>query len=649
MKFGKVDLILEGYNFTTPDEVISAIKSNQVGVKIDPSYKELANTFSNRFKTTLRIYFNKCRELGIKDTTYGIQLILSKTNCRSIIDAGFWEDGSMYELVINSDGLYEFLKSYKKPWVKELPEYKKLMEKFTPNNLHGFEKAVQAEQANHGKSAKGSGQLKDVKVAYDDGTWKLLIPSSFEGEKAAAYYNENGVEKTTHWCTRADKYYYDHYTKDAPLYIIRNMKTGKAYQMAFTKEEIYEGRKIDGSRMKVHFLDQNDNKGDEITQGDLKPIPNELLNHIPIPGKNRTMANYNTDKAKPSPYANEKGYIKTGQQSWGKEQIIDKKYQRKVCEFLDDLNRDKGYGTFNLLDKYGERDIVKIVSNKDYFKEKERDPLSRYANEGKKIEDNYQPKARKIRYYFLGHPKEYIEVIASNKAGIKPALNVSTAESWDRSVLQYTAFYEMGVGIPKKQIRGFISVSKSSLKARERRDAVHEKERKFEKIIKDYAESIGAKELGINTESISNEELKYRTQPKSAIKDIRKLSDTGVVAVWRGGSVGKDWSFDGDITNSKFAIELVNGRKIPNKRFFIKVKCNEMPTNKNNIHLVDMSGLFGEIPEEYKEFAFKVSKKRFETWRKMFHDEIIQNRAEGNYKKNMYEEVRNKYIKLITG
>jgi len=636
-------LLTEGYNFTNADEVYSALESNQVGVKTQPEYKE--DIKWDYACEKLRIFFRKCEEYGIKDTTYGVQLLLSKVPPNNL------------ENVIREDGLYELLKSRKKPWVKELKEYQTLMNEkvwlgATISDLHDFEKAVQNEQSKHGKISKGGGDIKGVKIPYDDGTWKLLIPSSFEGEKAAAFYTKYGIDKPTEWCTRADKYYYEHYSKIAPLYIIRNMKTGKAYQMAFTKEETYEGRKIDGSRMKVHFLDQNDSKGDEITQGDLKPIPNELLKHIPIPGKNKTMANYNTDKSKPSPYANEKGYIKTGQQSWGKEQIIDKKYQRKVCELLDDYDRERNFGATNLLDRFGERDIVKVVSNKDYFKEKGSDPLSRYANEGKKIEDNYQPKARKIRYYFLGHPKEYVEIIASNKAGLKPTLNDATAESWDRSILQYTALYEMGVGVPKKQIRGFISASKSSLKAGERRDAVHEKEQKFEKIIRDYAESIGAKELGINTESISNKGLRYRAQPKSANKDIRKLSETGVIAIWRGGAVGKEWSFGGDITNSKFAIELVNGRKIPNKRFFIEVNCNGMPTNKNNIHLFETDGLFGpKIPEEYKEFAFKVSKKMFETWRKMFHDEIIQNRADGNYKKNMYEDIdiKNKFRKLITG
>lgn len=34
-------IITEGHNFTNPNEVMQAIKTNQVGAKIDPSYKQL--------------------------------------------------------------------------------------------------------------------------------------------------------------------------------------------------------------------------------------------------------------------------------------------------------------------------------------------------------------------------------------------------------------------------------------------------------------------------------------------------------------------------------------------------------------------------------------------------------------------------------
>ena len=619
-------LLTEGYNFTNVDEVMSALEANQIGVKTQPEYKKEEKWSYTCEK--LRSFFRKCKEYGIKDTTYGVQLLLSKVPPYNLED------------IIGTDGLYELLKSRKKPWVKELKEYQILMNskvwsETTVNDLHTFEKVVQDGQSNHGKAAKGGGDLQDVKVPYDDGTWKLMIPTSFQGEKAAAFYIKDGKETPTEWCTRADEGYYRRYTKGAPLYIIRNMKTGKSYQMAFTNESHWDDS---GSEIRVHFLDQNDVKGDEITQGDLSKIPNELLKHIPIPGKNKTMANYNTDKSYPSPNTGKKGYIKTGQQSWGKEQIIDKKYQREICKLLDDYFEKRGDAE-NLLSKFGEVDIVKVVSNKDYFKEKlGQDPLTDYASNGKKTEDNYQPKARKVRYYFSGHPNNYIEIIASKKAGIKPSVNNCTlTDSFVRSVLQYTAFYEMGYGVPRKlSNNNFDSAPRSANKARERNEALLEREKKFTKIIQDYATSIGAERLGIEVSSVGSGGLSYRTKPNSVLKDEQKANGRLTVD-WHGAAVGKKWHFNGEIPGSKRM--TLNDIGV-GKRFLCRVECTKLPITKESVRLFEENGVFGpSIPEAYKDFAFKVSKKMFETWRKLYSDEIVQNRAEGRYTKNIYEEV----------
>ena len=179
-------LLTEGYNFTNVDEVMSALEANQIGVKIDPSYKQLNGNTKSFTRRNLQKFFNKCESLGIKDTTYGIQLLLSKTNDINL------------EQAVNNDGLYEFLKSYRKPWVKQLDEYNEFInQKYNSELWHKLEKAIQDEQTNHGKAAKGSGDLQDVKVLYNDGTWKLLQPTSFQGEKAAAFYIKDGKETPT--------------------------------------------------------------------------------------------------------------------------------------------------------------------------------------------------------------------------------------------------------------------------------------------------------------------------------------------------------------------------------------------------------------------------------------------------------------------
>lgn len=259
IKYKYVRLLTEGYNFTNADEVMSAVKANQIGVKIDQSFKTDQGSIPT--KLAFKHFFEKCQSLGIKDTTYGVQILLSKTTRETI---GY---------AVAEDAIYEFLRSYRKPWVKQLPEYKLFMDgKYNKDVWHNLEKAIQNNQTAHGKVAKGGGQIKDVKVAYDDGTWKLLIPSSFEGEKAAAFYfdTKTGKEVPTEWCTRCDKYYYDHYTERGPLFIIRNMKNGNSYQLAFMAN-------------KIEFLDQFDEKGDEITHGDLTKIPDNLLKLIKDP------------------------------------------------------------------------------------------------------------------------------------------------------------------------------------------------------------------------------------------------------------------------------------------------------------------------------------------------------------------------------
>ena len=183
------DILLEAYGFTNGNEVMQAIAAKQVGAKIDPSFFEQQGSIPT--KLAFENFFKKCNQLGIKDTVYGVQILVSKCTRQNISQA------------VQNDGLYEFLRSYRKPWVKELQEYRDFSaNKFNPEIWHNFEKAVQAEQVNHGNVAKGSGNLKDVKEVYNDGTWRLLIPSSFEGAKAASYYIKDGKENPTEWCTR---------------------------------------------------------------------------------------------------------------------------------------------------------------------------------------------------------------------------------------------------------------------------------------------------------------------------------------------------------------------------------------------------------------------------------------------------------------
>ena len=89
-------LLTEGYNFTNVDEVYDALEANQIGVKTQPEYKKEEKWGYTCEK--LRKFFNKCEGLGIKDTTYGVQLLLSKVPPYNLED------------IIGTNGLYELLR-----------------------------------------------------------------------------------------------------------------------------------------------------------------------------------------------------------------------------------------------------------------------------------------------------------------------------------------------------------------------------------------------------------------------------------------------------------------------------------------------------------------------------------------------------------
>ena len=349
------DILLEAYRFTNGKEVMQAIAAKQIGVKIDPSFFDEQGSLVTRI--TFEKFFEKCNQMGVKDTVYGVQILCSKCTRQTLLSA------------VKNDGLYEFLKSYRKPWVKQLPEYKQFMNnKFNPDLWHDFEKAVQSQQSNHGNAAKGSGQLKDVKELYNDGTWRLLVPTSFEGEKAAAFYIDNGKETPTAWCTRCDRQYYDHYTQYGPLFIIRNMKNGRSYQLAFMRNGI-------------EFLDQDDVNGDEITQGDLTAIPDNLLKLIKDPRKSdgNTLLDYkkaSSDVAKKIP--EKKGYL-TGEITNGSPRnakfgkpvsLGDGVMKKEILNYSDESPKNFMKYWFGLKDGEYQRKQVKFDTNKLYAKKR---------------------------------------------------------------------------------------------------------------------------------------------------------------------------------------------------------------------------------------------------------------------------------------
>ena len=108
----------------------------------------------------------------------------------------------------------------------------------SPDELYELTKEFSLEQAT---TTKAERVLQDAELAYDGSNWEILIPKSKE---AACHYGSN-----TRWCTAgSSNNYYDHYSKDGPLYIIVNKKdpTDK-YQFHFESNQYMdkEDRNVD--------------------------------------------------------------------------------------------------------------------------------------------------------------------------------------------------------------------------------------------------------------------------------------------------------------------------------------------------------------------------------------------------------------------
>lgn len=99
------------------------------------------------------------------------------------------------------------------------------------DELYELTKGFSLEQAT---TTKAERVLQDAELVYDGPNWEILIPQSRE---ASCHYGAN-----TRWCTAgSSNNYYDHYSKQGPLYIITNKKdpTDK-YQFHFESNQFMD-------------------------------------------------------------------------------------------------------------------------------------------------------------------------------------------------------------------------------------------------------------------------------------------------------------------------------------------------------------------------------------------------------------------------
>lgn len=408
-------LLLEAYKFNNADEAYNAIKTKKLGVKVPNFLLVNDEKLDKDLKEKLASYFRKASSLRINDPTYGVQFLIS--HIKSFNDLA---------LVVDNDALYTYLQNYKKPWVKQLQYYNEFVNKPYNSMLwHWMEKEIQDNLDKHGKSKKGSGTQDDVKILYpkDSNGWELKSPLSFNGSKAAAFYGKQGeIETPTHWCTRASEDYYNQYTDNNkyPLYIIRNYKTGKAYQIA---------SKInwDGSSY-IAFLDQNDENGDEVTNGDLSKIPDNLLKLIKIGARGKTLLDYK-HSPKADPNENKKGFINTNE----KKEIVNAKIvevpKRVIdnCPGIDKAELSKEMKALGPIVKGINRNAH--VDNLDDDDEKDgAKQIQRFADTGAAYTDKGWRKKSGVRNYFFKNFPDIVVVVKDDKLlGIKYPYSIHEA------------------------------------------------------------------------------------------------------------------------------------------------------------------------------------------------------------------------------
>ena len=350
------------------------------------------------------------------------------------------------------------------------------------------------------------------------------------------------------------------------------------------------------------------------------------------------MADYNTAKLAPDPNAGKKGYINKNQETWSEEQPVDKKVIRTI------LNRYKSFSP-SLAKFFAEITVVKVVSIKGSYNEgSSGDKLSKYAEQGIRTKEEYFKKAKKIRYYEKGNPDKYVEFIASKSANILPSMNKSTATNKDYDFLRYVGFCDMGFKIPTKEgsitrngkSDSYEDLSKSQIRAAKEYRPDAQKERRFEKEMVIYVNR-QLKKIGYAGEADLTS-FTYRAQSKHTSALKRKLDNYSYSwAYHNGGAPGKKWS-----------INLFKGEEYLGRLY---IEFTGLPLKKEGMKLFMEGNSSFTIQEELKNVCYEASLHIFNSWRKNFQSEIVQNRAEGNYKKNMYESVNivNRFRKLIKG
>lgn len=318
-------VLTEAIKINTPEEAYNLIKTKQIGVKVESSWTQLLNgKLIDSDEKRILDFLKKVMNVTDKDKVFAVQLVANKVPVNDLITK------------MNFSSLKEIVACKNKPWAKAIPEYKDIIQfnnkKYNKDEWENVAEKLQNEGKDHGKTNKGGGNKKEIKKLYEDETWGLYIPLSYEGEKAIAYYGKKGEKQIPcNWCTRCEEHYYNTYTFDntKPMYVLRNYVTGKSYQFAYDKNEVY-------------FLDQEDKEGDEITNGDISSIPDNLLKLIRI--NNKTLLDFKKEMSRANP---RKGEITNPQTDFALAEWSKPKNENGIItQFMTNLNNKEDTSKF---------------------------------------------------------------------------------------------------------------------------------------------------------------------------------------------------------------------------------------------------------------------------------------------------------------
>lgn len=125
-------------------------------------------------------------------------------------------------------------------WLNRLKELS--VKEYNSSDWHSLEKDIleifSKRKAKKGKKVQNTNNL--YETLYEDETWGLYVPKSFEGDIELASHmspDEEGKTKA-HWCTAAQDSYFEDYTDDGrlKLYVVKKYENGvatEAWQMSF--------------------------------------------------------------------------------------------------------------------------------------------------------------------------------------------------------------------------------------------------------------------------------------------------------------------------------------------------------------------------------------------------------------------------------